>query len=62
MNNEIDLMDTQEVSELFRKTRRTIRRWCDEGFPHIRVGKSLLFHRRDIHEIVNGGNWTPSSQ
>jgi len=51
-----ELMTVSEVARSIRRTPGTVYRWAREGFiPHVRLGRSVLFRRRDIDRWVDRG-------
>jgi excisionase family DNA binding protein len=47
------LLTTDDVGELFRTDRATIRRWARNGtLSPIRLGHRLLFDRRDVEALI----------
>ena len=52
---EISLLSTADIAELFGRTDRTIRRWISRGhLSPVRVGGAVFFHAEDVRRLVSG--------
>jgi excisionase family DNA binding protein len=44
----IELLNAQDMMELFKVTRQTINNWMKQGLPHIKIGKTLRFDKQEV--------------
>ena len=46
------LMTKKEVAQMFKRTPRTIEVWMRDGFPHLKLGRSVFFRREAIDQYL----------